>query len=60
MYSDLIWVTTKQAAKLLGTDKLTLFRRRRKRLGPPFEYFGDRPFYRVTDLILFRIAGVEL
>lgn len=54
------YLTSHQTARFLGTDSLTLRRRRRKGLGPVWERHGSGIRYRTTDLILFDLAGIEI
>jgi hypothetical protein len=54
------YLTSRQTARCLGTDLLTLRRRRRKGLGPVWERQGSQIRYRTTDLVLFNLAGIEI
>ena len=52
--------TVREAARYLGTNELTLKRRRRAGFGPVWERHNGRVSYRTTDLILFNLAGIEI
>ena len=53
------YLNTREAAAYLQTNLRSLRRRRRSRLAPSWGRRNGRIAYRMTDLVLFHLAGIK-